>query len=466
MLFVFDVLIHPSSTQNGEYPENELGFMNDANNVAASNLVSVNVVYRHGARSPKFANFPNDPNNMNFSFIWPNGEKQLSENGMQMQYALGAYFRERYGSFLSNMYKRDEIYVRSTDLDRALMSAQCNLAGLYPPAGKQKWNGSLTSWQPIPVHTVGLDDEELLRFPLRSNCPLYDKLLLDIRSSKTFISHIENHKNFLKNISDLAGFNETADDVVLLSNARKLYSTIQCNLAENLIIPSWIDFNVITKLKEFAGFDYLSRFGDIGEEYQRIAMAKLNGGILLKKIISNLQDSVEGTNSLKFIQYSAHDTTLIPLLSALNISNNFPAPFASCLLFELYKDVSQNKTAYYIRTYYKNTTTGLFPMQALGCQNDCNFNEFIKRAKLIMPESNDINVICKIHENKQAAMQFIEGNIFLFFILIAILIAIFAIIVYYAKKRGSFMNQNEISMSSLQKMDYQPLNNVGYTENF
>jgi len=46
-----------------------------------------------------------------------------------------------------------QVYVRSTDFDRTLMSAECNLAGLFPPQGSQVWNSELR-WQPIPVHTV------------------------------------------------------------------------------------------------------------------------------------------------------------------------------------------------------------------------------------------------------------------------------------------------------------------------
>lgn len=46
-----------------------------------------------------------------------------------------------------------QIFIRSTDFDRTLMSAEANLAGLYPPEGQQIFSPNI-SWQPIPVHTV------------------------------------------------------------------------------------------------------------------------------------------------------------------------------------------------------------------------------------------------------------------------------------------------------------------------
>lgn len=55
-------------------------------------------------------------------------------------------------------YSNKDIYIRSTSVDRALMSAAVNLAGLYPPSADQKWNNKLgTLWQPIPIHSIPQD---------------------------------------------------------------------------------------------------------------------------------------------------------------------------------------------------------------------------------------------------------------------------------------------------------------------
>uniref|UniRef100_A0A8C6T5U3 Lysosomal acid phosphatase n=1 Tax=Neogobius melanostomus TaxID=47308 RepID=A0A8C6T5U3_9GOBI len=111
-------------------------------------------LFRHGDRSPIRA-YPTDPYQES---AWPQGFGQLSQVGMQQHYNLGQFLRKRYTGFLNESYDRHEISVRSTDYDRTLMSAEANLAGLYPPSGSQVFNPNV-KWQPVPVHTVPMAEE-------------------------------------------------------------------------------------------------------------------------------------------------------------------------------------------------------------------------------------------------------------------------------------------------------------------
>jgi len=72
---------------------------------------------------------------------------------MRQHYELGQWLRNHYKNLLVNDYTRDDIYIQSTDVDRTLMSAMSNLAGMYPPTERRQFDENL-AWAPIPVHTI------------------------------------------------------------------------------------------------------------------------------------------------------------------------------------------------------------------------------------------------------------------------------------------------------------------------
>jgi hypothetical protein len=51
-----------------------------------------------------------------------------------------------------------QVYIRSTDFDRTLESAQANLAGLFPEAAP---GNPEADWKPIPVHTVPVSEDKV-----------------------------------------------------------------------------------------------------------------------------------------------------------------------------------------------------------------------------------------------------------------------------------------------------------------
>ncbi|XP_077160252.1 prostatic acid phosphatase-like [Paroedura picta] len=167
---------------------------------AGRELKFVTVVYRHGDRTP----ISSYPKNTVPATVWPQGYGQLTREGMKQQHKLGEYLRGRYKNLFSPQYKRKEIYVLSTDTDRTIMSAQANLAGLFPPVGDQIWHHRI-AWQPVPVHTVSHKDDKLLSYPLLE-CPRFRRLLKETMDSSQFKLKLKGYVPFLGQIAPRLGY--------------------------------------------------------------------------------------------------------------------------------------------------------------------------------------------------------------------------------------------------------------------
>jgi len=85
------------------------------------------------------------------------------------------------------------------------------------------------------------------------------------------------------------------------------------------------------------------------------------------QVLSIFNGVISGTSTVKFGYFSAHDTTLIGFLTAIQNFNGQNPPFASTLIFELIQETD----GYYVNVKYND--------QALtinGCQIPCPFSSF------------------------------------------------------------------------------------------
>ncbi|XP_057595570.1 prostatic acid phosphatase isoform X3 [Hippopotamus amphibius kiboko] len=246
--------------------------------------------------------------------------------GMEQHYKLGEYLRKRYETFLNESYKHEQVYVQSTDIDRTLMSAMTSLAALFPPEGINIWNPNLL-WQPIPVHTVPVSEDQLLYLPFRS-CPRFQELENETLKSEEFQKRLHPYKSFMESLPKLTGYHHQD----LFGIWSKVYDPLFCESVHNFTLPFWATEDTMTKLKEISELSLLSLYG-IHKQKEK---SRLQGGILVKEILNHMKSATQPSNRRKLIMYSAHDTTVSALQMALDVYNGILPPYASCHLMELY----------------------------------------------------------------------------------------------------------------------------------
>ncbi|XP_072268418.1 prostatic acid phosphatase-like isoform X2 [Pyxicephalus adspersus] len=291
--------------------------------------------------------------------------------GMNQHYELGKYLRKRYSGFLNETYNRQEVFVRSTDVDRTLMSAQANLAGLFPPTGGQVWDPSI-KWQPIPVHTIPLSNDNML-YMSTEGCPRYAQLVKETYSSEIFNELKKPYVDFLKTLQNGTGY--SSDELIGLKGHYSwwtIYDALLCEKIHKYPLPDWATDTVMEKLLYLSEIAMDTYFGI----YNQQEKSKLAGGVLVKAIIENITQALTPLSKQKLIMYSAHDTTIGALHSALNISSGRFPPYASCHFFEIYQ--VDNKS-YTVEMYFRNdSSVEPYPITLKGCSQSCPLEKFIE----------------------------------------------------------------------------------------
>lgn len=122
--------------------------------------------------------------------------------GKKRQYELGKYLRKRYKPLIGTQYSSKNVYIRSSDTDRTLISALSNMAGWFPPSGAQVWKSCLR-WQPIPIHTIPLDEDYLVYQSIP--CPRGEKELEEYLESPRIQAISKKYQKFFEYLEKNTG---------------------------------------------------------------------------------------------------------------------------------------------------------------------------------------------------------------------------------------------------------------------
>jgi len=320
-----------------------------------------------------------------------------------MHYSFGKYLRQRYDGFLSKIYRPSEIFVQSSDADRAIMSVLSNMAGLFPPTPedpKSVWNTDV-AWQPIPVHTIPKKLDNFINFG--AYCPRFAELKKEYLQTSPFAQSInedaENVKLF-EYVSKHTGLNIT--DFELISD---IYDTLKIQKSYNLVLPDWTKEVFPEKMGKLAPL-----FFDERVLVPTVEAKKVKAGPLLKFITKNMdvkrnspdltKKEIDDHRKAKMYVLSGHDTTSSIFLGALGVfETQFPA-YASAAIVEMHKgDPTQadtNVADHYVKVFFRNdTSVPPYEFEIPKCGYPCKLDTFKSLYGELMVDGSDWEVACK-----------------------------------------------------------------------
>ncbi|XP_012537166.2 venom acid phosphatase Acph-1 isoform X2 [Monomorium pharaonis] len=346
---------------------------------APSELKLVNVVFRHGDRTPDNGNemYPNDPY-LNYSFF-PEGIGQLTNTGKDREYELGRVLYSRYKNFLGDLYLPKLVVAHSSDYDRTKMSLQLVLASLFPPRDKlQRWNPTL-NWQPIPTTYVPRVDDN---FFLSDECPRYlneyDRVL-ELPEIKKKMSHF---KGMMNELTKLTG--KKIEKPLDMAN---LYHTFVAESSMNLTLPKW----AYDYFPDGSLFDGIIAAYNIGN-YSPL-LRRLYAGPMIRIMTENMlavlaiQNANRTKLKTKIYLYGGHETNIATLLHAFKVYKPHVPEYSSAIILEL---LQQNNQYYVKLLHYRGIPSIIDELTIPGCKTLCPFKKFSYLIRNLIPSDEEL----------------------------------------------------------------------------
>jgi len=321
---------------------------------------------------------------------------QLTARGQEQLQEIGAAMRSVYVDklgYLPQTYSRKStsFFLRSTDVWRTRQSAQSLLSGLWPVSEEElAKNDPIDST--IPFYSFPQEVETM--YNNAAACDALAKLQHEMQNESAWKKHLDVPQVWAEldrvmGIGGMATFHST------FGSTMDNFYTRQCH---DLPLPCARNNRSDCIQQELADFVY----GQGDWEYQYLynasprskQLARLGISAFMAVIRDTLIARATGSDEAPdFVYYSGHDSTIGPVLGALNITGFRWPPYASNMLFELWQDPSavdgaadhDAASSLSVRVVYNGVT---LPIYAAGCCEDlCPFSQFVDYLNSIIPEN-------------------------------------------------------------------------------
>ncbi|KAF6039837.1 hypothetical protein EB796_001873 [Bugula neritina] len=116
--------------------------------------------------------------------------------------------------------------------------------------------------------------------------------------------------------------------------------------------------------------------------YNSTELHKLDGGPVLTDIGKKFGEYVAGNRSVTYNIYSAHDTTVSAVLTALQISDAKQPEYTATVMVELHKSAGDAQ-GHEVKVFYKPITDNSFIVEKNlpGCPSPCKLEDFLQYVK-------------------------------------------------------------------------------------
>ncbi|KAG7343674.1 histidine phosphatase superfamily branch 2 protein [Nitzschia inconspicua] len=340
--------------------------------VAEMKLKQIHVINRHGSRTM----LPKHPDTLiekEGATLTPLGQSQL--------FTMGTWLRQEYSNSMDLKYFNPALHLlESTNLDRAISSANSLALGLFPEA--QRATGILvedanktlvpalmTSFletpPAIPVYSIDEDNDVFLRS--FRNCPTFQENLRSLYQTDAWKELEDSSEDLLRKLAEI--FPENAQEgKVPLKDIWNAYDALNVAVTEctedehscDALVP---DPSLATALSEqdFAKVELVAHQVEHWKYTGTETAGNLLGSNLLWKI---LERAGNGDKEGIFYLYSAHVPTMLGLLGALQAADEFVTAtqgdrfidYGHVFVFEVYEEVDDSGPTknLYLKLKYKS----------------------------------------------------------------------------------------------------------------
>ena len=326
-----------------DHCQSEIAFADPIENAS---LIQVQVLIRHGARTPGKNHLPDldigewhcdeadaiAPRYAPAPIVHPKNyreyldrklmywkpscrQEDLTLQGMQQHLELGQGFKKHYTEdikFLDEHINPINTFIRATENDRTVKSAVSFIQGMYPPLSPNEVIQIVTDTTSAGIlHPEEAWCDELIG---------QDDYFFSLNSTKEY------YEQFRQKYEDL--FNEH-NLPLSMKNAKKYASFLTILKCSNHTVPDWITDEILDDLSKYLAFYTYGKTNT--DKYKGVGASPL-----FREMFRIADQKISMQNDYKFVLLSSHDGALTAFLTTLGYTDEYGVPMRSHIVLELW----------------------------------------------------------------------------------------------------------------------------------